>query len=255
MPAVLLVILAVFLGLRRRARREAAAAEQPLQVAETASPRPIEPKLAMPTHKLTAEPAPAPVATQPPQPVMPVRPTTPSLQVAPPDAPAQPGRIEINFVPRAARLTPEGLVIDYRLHIANVGREPLADIAVALAVRAADRLTGHAPLQRPDPILTLERLEPGKALEQDGLMRLPMRAIKPVTINGRPVCVPVVDMMPRYTDLAGTVHERHVTILVGGEHNPPTAKVAPFVLDTPNAQYGRVGCRLLQVPEKAVAAA
>ncbi|NNC71541.1 MAG: hypothetical protein HKN78_01550 [Sphingomonadaceae bacterium] len=250
-PALLLVALAAFLGFRRRARRDAAMTEESVVEPKIGEAEPVPPKLAMPTHRLT----PTPATSEPPQPIVPARPATPSLHTAPADTAARPGRIEINLVPLNARLTPEGLAIDYRLHIANVGKDPLSDIAVALTIRAADRLTGHVPMQQPDPIFTLDRLDPGKIVEQDGKMRLPLQTIKPVIINGRPVCVPVVDMMPRYSDAAGNVHERHATILVGSEHNPPTAKVAPFALDKPEAEYRRVGCRLLQIPEKAAAAA
>lgn len=152
-----------------------------------------------------------------------------------------------------ARLGADGLVINYRLHIANVGQEPLTDIAVALAIRAADHQTGQAPAERPETAFSLDRLDPGKIVEQDGRMRLSLNVIKPVTIGGRPVCVPVVDMMPCYTDSAGEVHERRATILVGSEHNPPTPKVAPFPLDKPNAHYRQVGCRLLNLPARAAA--
>lgn len=249
-PLGLAVLLAAGLGLRRRRAAGGAPSvddarlfEAPAKNPAAPAPPAPQPKLAMPTHRLTPDPesegsAPAPMPAAEPAPTA--------------DAPA---RFEVQFMPLSARFTPQGLTIAYRLEVANVGSEPLGDVAVALSARPAERLATSAASAPTEPVLAIERLETGTRAQQDGEIRLPSEAIEQLEMGGRNVCVPVVEMVPRYRDAEAKMHQRRLVLLVGCEHDPPTAKMAPFPLDKPFTHFGRLGCRMVQVPENAAVAA
>ncbi|MGP1353547.1 MAG: hypothetical protein ACTS1Z_09505 [Parasphingopyxis sp.] len=194
-----------------------------------------------------ARPATAVPAAKGPPTVLPPAGPPPAM---PEPAPAQgdgPSRIEIDFVPLTARLSTLGLTLAYRLVLTNVSDETLTDIAVRLGIRSADDAAMETAPDTGEACVSLDSLEPGKTHTHSAQIRLDPKTYKPVQSDGKAMLVPIVDMMPRYRDADGMVHEMHATMLVGRELEPPRPKMQPFWLERGFGQFRGIGCRMLNV--------
>ena len=178
----------------------------------------------------------------------------------PPSAPAagpavpEKSRIQLDFQPGGGRLSPDGLLIGYRLLFRNVSNETLTDVVVYLNFRSAD----HDPalgMRRPDaPEVTLATLGPLGSTMHDGELLLPSAAFRLLQSNGRNMIVPVIDLLPSYRDARGMIHEIRATLLLGRESTPPGGKMAPFWLDNAVIQFDRLGIRPIDIPGRREAA-
>ncbi|QLC26581.1 hypothetical protein HFP57_17090 [Parasphingopyxis algicola] len=205
-------------------------------------------------------PEPAPLVRKPPEPA--ARPEPAPEPVAPPPAPVEPAasadqapladgdaptRIEVDFQPLMARLSTLGLTLGYRLRLHNISDEPLRDVSVRLGIRCADDGPLNAAADAEPPCLAIDTLEAGATQTHSGEIRLDPQTFRPLQSHGEPMLVPIVDMMPRYRDGEGVVHEMHATMLVGRELKPPRPKMQPFWLERGFGQFGALGCRMLSV--------
>ncbi len=191
-------------------------------------PRPALP----PAPRVTPKPLPTPPRTAPP---------------AEPDAEDRPSRIIVDFQPLKARLSTVGLTISYRLDIQNVSDENLTEIGVQLGIRCADGAPGKPQINPEPPCVTLDALKPGERHVQTSVIRLDPDAYRPVQSDGRLMIVPVVDMLPKYRDGDGALHEMHAEMLIGREHLPPQPKMQPFWLERGFGQFEKIGCRMVSV--------
>lgn len=169
---------------------------------------------------------------------------------APPPAPTEeerPSRIEIDFVPLTARLSTLGLTLAYRLVLTNVSDETLSDIAVRLGIRSGDHAAMEVTPNAGEACVSLDTLAPGKTHTHSAQIRLDPKTYKPVQSDGKAMLVPIVDMLPRYRDADGVLHEMHATMLVGRELEPPRPKMQPFWLERGFGQFRGIGCRMLNV--------
>ncbi|WP_299323221.1 hypothetical protein [Parasphingopyxis sp.] len=233
------------LFLLRRKVRERAVEEQPLR-------EPVLAKEPEPEPEAVPARAPTPVAKGPPTALPPagLAPAAPTPAAQPPVASAQedrPSRIEIDFVPLTARLSSLGLTLAYRLVLTNVSDETLSDIAVRLGIRSADNAAMATEPDAGEACVNLETLAPGEECIHSAQIRLDPKTYKPVQSDGKAMLVPIVDMMPRYRDADGVVHEMHATMLVGRELEPPRPKMQPFWLERGFGQFRGIGCRMLNV--------
>lgn len=194
-----------------------------------------------PAAEPEAGPLPEPAATPVPGP-NPV--SAPAAQRAAKDAPS---RVEIDFRPRTARLSTLGLTVGYQLLIKNISEESLRDITVRLGMRCADDAAMTSGAATGEPCLSLDRLEPGEERVHNGEIRLDPQTFRPLQSDGKPMLVPIVDMMPSYRDADGVLHEMHAAMLVGRELEPPRPKMQPFWLERGFGQFGAIGCRMLSV--------
>ncbi|QLC20843.1 hypothetical protein HFP51_00760 [Parasphingopyxis sp. CP4] len=190
------------------------------------------------------EAPPAPPAIPAPKPL----PTPPrAAPPAEPDVEDRPSRIIVDFQPTKARLSTVGLTVSYRLDVQNVSDEDLTEIVVRLGIRCTDGQPGQLQISPEPPCVALERLKPGERHVQTGVIRLDPEAYRPVQSDGKPMIVPVVDMLPKYRDGDGELHEMHAEMLVGREHQPPQPKMQPFWLERGFGQFEKIGCRMVSV--------
>lgn len=228
---ILLAFVAAVPVMRARLSRQSEGASEPAPLLRT-SPEP------------EAEPDPAPEPVAPP-PVS-AAPAVPAGS-APRAEGEAPTRIEIDFQPLMARLSTLGLTLGYRLRLHNISDEPLRDVSVRLGIRCADNSALNAAADAPAPCLVVDTLEAGATQTHSGEIRLDPQTFRPLQSQGKPMLVPIVDMMPRYRDADGVVHEMHATMLVGRELKPPRPKMQPFWLERGFGQFGALGCRMLSV--------
>ena len=145
----------------------------------------------------------------------------------------------------AARLSTLGLTLAYRLVIRNVGKESLNDVIVRLGIRCADGAGTQAVPSPGETCVNLATLEPGKTHTHAAEIRLDPKTYKPIQSRGKPMLVPIVDMMPQYCDADGILHDKHVALLVGRELEPPQQKMQPFWLQQGFGHFRGIGCRML----------
>jgi hypothetical protein len=211
---------------------EAAEAEQPaIPVAEPSAPANI-PSRPAPVPAAPAQAAPAPGATS-----------------------DEPARVAIDFEPLVARFTPAGLTLAYRIHLENICDEAVNDVAVCLGIRGADHGAMDRAVEPGTPCVAINALPVNKRAIHEGEILLDAAQIRPLRIEGKLMLVPIIDLMPRYRDGDGRLHEHHAALLLGRENNPPTAKMAPFRLDGGFSQFGKLGCRMIRTGEPKRAAA
>ena len=225
----------------RRVPREDNSTVEPMRATpqprdEPASP-PIEPEP-------EPQPATAPVSVQPKRPQRTQEPIEPP---AAPDAEDRPSRIIVDFQPMAARLSTVGLTVSYGLYIENVSDEVLTDIVVRLGIRCADGGPGQSAPNPEPPCVTIDTLQPGGRHKHNGAIRLDPQTYRPVQSGGKPMIVPIVDMLPAYRDGDGHLHEMHAEMLVGRELKPSRPKMQPFWLEQGFGQFNMIGCRMLSV--------
>jgi len=182
-------------------------------------------------------------------PAQPLEPVAPAVPAAP--APAGPSRIDMNFEPLKVRLSAEGLVVAFRLTLSNICNEIVTDVSVNVAMRSADGSAIQAPARTNLPSMFFDALRPGDAAVHEGEVRLGTQSFHPIPADGAQMLLPIVDLFPRYTDAQGGLHELHLPVLIGQEHRPQTAKIAPFRLGAAIAPHRAIGCRILQMPSGA----
>ena len=197
-----------------------------------------------PLPKPLPKPAPSPAPRVTPKPLPTPPRTAPSAEPGDED---RPSRIVVDFQPIKARLSTVGLTISYRLDIQIVCDEDLTEIAVRLGIRCADSQPGQPQINPEPACVTLDRLQPGERHAQTGVIRLDPDAYRPVQADGKPMIVPMVDMLPKYRDGDGELHKMHAEMLVGREHVPPQPKMQPFWLEKGFGQFEKIGCRMVSV--------
>ncbi|WP_116235674.1 hypothetical protein [Parasphingopyxis lamellibrachiae] len=200
---------------------------------------PLIRKKAQPDAEPEAHRAPTPAPETP----------TPAMAAAPVASPAAdaPSRIEVDFQPLSARLSTLGLTLTYRLTLFNISDGPLQDIAVRLGMRCADSSAMESAAEAGPPCVSFDTLEAGASHTHTGEIRLDPTVFKPLQSDGKPMLVPIVDMVPCYRDSDDVLHEMHAAMLVGRELEPPTPKMQPFWLERGFGQFGAIGCRMLSV--------
>lgn len=154
----------------------------------------------------------------------------------------------MNFEPLKARLSEEGLVVGFRLTVRNICDEIVKDVSVNVAMRSADGSATQAPARNNLPSMFFDALRPGDAAVHEGEVGLGTQSFHPIQADGAQMLLPIVDLFPRYTDAEGGLHELHLPVLIGHEHRPQTAKIAPFQLGSAISSHRVIGCRILQMP-------
>ncbi|MBC2778529.1 hypothetical protein [Parasphingopyxis marina] len=233
---------AVLAFLFGRRRGDVVEDEEPAFEAEEAKRSAIP--VAEPSAPANIPPRPAPVPAAPVQ-----------AAPAPETASDEPARVAIDFEPLVARFTPAGLIVSYRIHLENICDEEVSDVAICLGIRGADHGAMERPVEPGVPCVALDALPVNKRAIHEGEIQLAASLIRPLRVDDKAMLVPIIDLMPRYRDSDGRLHEHHATLLLGRESNPPAAKMAPFRLDGGFSQFGKLGCRLLRAGEPKRAAA
>jgi hypothetical protein len=181
-------------------------------------------------------------------------------QVAPPPPPAAPApvaplrqppgtatrpRLEIGFTPRSAGVTANAAV-DYDLVVRNVG--PVAAEGVQLRVELITAGETHdaelqarldAPIDK--PMIAPFTLAAGQARPIRALAQLPKSAINVVTVQGRPMFVPIVAIDLRYRWPAGEGQTAQSFVI--GIAPKQGERMRPFWLDVPPRMYDTVTAR------------
>lgn len=240
------------------AEREAATAEEP-DVAPEPDDQPVsEPDLsAAPVVNLPPQPAQQPAPAPTPRDPLPaaaspfvstrIPGTAPRPQAPPPIDPndTRPVRVHMDFQPLEARMDDDGLSIVYRVIIENVSNEDLTDIAIDIFIRSADAAAAKTRPEQPLRAFEQKKLAARTRLEHRGEVRLAPNGFQPMQSDGKAMLVPVVDLLPKYRDGVGKMHEVHLAMLIGRENDPPTERMAPFWLDGKQGRFAPIGCRPL----------
>lgn len=199
--------------------------------------RPVEPTPELEPAPATASPF---VSTRIPE-AVPQSPTPPRVDLND----SRPVRVQLDFQPIEARMADDGLSIVYRVILENVSNEQLSDIAIDIFIRSADASAAETLPPQPLRAFAQKQLAARSRLEHRGEIRLAPHGFQPMQSNGKAMIVPVVDLLPRYRDGVGKLHEVHLAMLIGRENDPPTERMAPFWLDGKQGKIAPIGCRPL----------
>jgi len=186
-------------------------------------------------------------------------------QVAPPPAPAPvapprhlPGtrarpRLEIGFTPRSAGLNGINAAVDYDLLIRNAGDLPAEQVQLRVELITAGEVHDaelQARLGEPidKPMIAPFTLAAGQQRPLRALAQLPKSAINIVTVQGRPMFVPIVaiDLRYRWPDGDGQTAQSFVIGVApkaGERMRPFWLDVAPRMYDTVTARPHAVAAR------------
>lgn len=175
---------------------------------------------------------------------------SPPPEPAPPIAePVQPApTIALDFRPHAANATLINAVLSFELTLANQGRDSLTEIKVNGAMVQAEKDGGTNPASIDlSPLGEVQNLAAGTDDKILTEFRVPLATIRPIEFRSQALFVPLVHISIEYTDGSGFQHLQTATYMVGTEHQPPRAKMAPFRLDLGPRSFSPLGYRALQV--------
>jgi len=169
-------------------------------------------------------------------------------QAAPatPPAPATRPRLELGFTPRSAGVNAANAAVDYDLVVRNVGGAAAEGVQLRVELITAGE-THDAELQaRLDapidkPMIAPFTLAAGQARPIRALAQLPRSAINVVTVQGRPMFVPIVAIDLRYRWPAG--EGQTAQSFVVGIAAKRGDRMRPFWLDVPPRMYDTVTAR------------
>ncbi len=200
-----------------------AAAPEPSQV------NPVSPGGFVTTRLTPPKPAPPP-----PRPAS--RPATPRT--------TSDGPVEVELIVDKGATTLVNAVVEYRIKLRNRTDGPLTGILV-------DAVLQQAQTTAPDNIFLAARhdcdlLPAGAVAEVNGELKMPLNTIQPIAVRDRKIFVPMVSLSLVATDAQGRQHRQQHAFLIGQEHRPPEARMAPFRLDLGPRSFAPVGTRALE---------
>ncbi len=237
----MLALLATLAGLYLR--RKDAPAQPVMQTDEQAlAPQPSPPASLDNAPKKPA-PAPQPQIKQKPKPG-PAMPSHAFSSAAGSGAPD--GNLAIEFIAESAGATLMNAVLGYRIIVRN-GGEAATKLKLSGIMLQATNGSDKVPDDLYQPLHELEKIDAAGQEELKGEIRLPLTQIRPITYNRQALFVPVAHFALEYTDGKGEVRRERHSFIVGREHEPPRAKMAPFRLDLGPRTFHGVGQRPLAV--------
>ncbi|MCM8730947.1 hypothetical protein ACFO8O_08240 [Hephaestia sp. GCM10023244] len=162
-----------------------------------------------------------------------------------PSRAAQRPRLDLGFRPRRAGMNVLSAAVDYELVVRNQGDAAARDVRIALQLFTAGdhhdaELRDYLDDPVEAPIVAAFDLAAGETRTVRAIALLPKEAVNVVTVQGRPMFVPLVAINALYhwgTDQHGQTATSHVV----GIAQPGSAKMQPFWLDAPARMYDRVG--------------
>ena len=184
--------------------------------------------------------------TQPQPAPFPARPQSTGRPTAPAMSSGK-GDLRIAFVAETAGSTLLNAVLGYRITLHNDGTETLKDLALSGLLAQASGDVPRSGTGAMQAIGNADSIAPGQSVELKGEIRLPLAQIEPISYNRQSLFVPVVHFICAYAGNSSERREERHSFIVGREHEPPRAKMAPFRLDQGPRNFRPVGQRLLVV--------
>tara|TARA_R110000824_G_scaffold209_9_gene1005 strand:+ start:14599 stop:15867 length:1269 start_codon:yes stop_codon:yes gene_type:complete len=156
--------------------------------------------------------------------------------------------IGIGFQPHSANATLINAVLGFELTLSNHGGGDLTDIRVnGTMVQAEGHGAGDPALADLSPLREVPNLPTGETEKIVAEFRIPLAGIRPIQFGSQALFVPLVQISIEFTDGSGFQHLQTAAYLVGREHQPPRAKMAPFRLDLGPRSFAPLGHRPLAV--------
>ena len=219
--AILLLALAAFLLRRRRAEVE------PHEVFEP-----------------DADPAPPPAAEPAPLSAAPIPPDAPAPASAP--IPRTTAGLRLDLRPMRAGTNLLTATVEAEVVITNAGDVPARDIRAAVVLLGADgneaagidALATQPVIQPAVPPFTLA---PGEERRFRAVAALPLDAIPPLAVGGRPLFVPLAVVTAAWH--GDTTPRRTTCGFAVGVERADSAKLAPLWLDVPSRTFAQVAAR------------
>ncbi|VAW04484.1 hypothetical protein MNBD_ALPHA04-7 [hydrothermal vent metagenome] len=156
------------------------------------------------------------------------------------------GFIRIIFTAENVSTTLFNAVLGYQVALTNNSDTPLSDIKLQAVMAQAGSESVIDPPILPDEVLHhVQGILPGKTTILTGELRLPFNAIIPIQVNAQALLIPLAHFGIKYATEDGTVKHQSASYIIGREHQPRRAKMAPFRLDIGPHRFGSAGQRLL----------
>ncbi len=156
------------------------------------------------------------------------------------------GFIRIIFTAENVSTTLFNAVLGYQISLTNKSDRRLGDIKLqAIMAQANGESIKNMPVLPNEILHHLQEILPGKTVILSGELRLPFNAIIPIRVNGQALLIPLARFGIRYVTEDGTVKQQSASYIVGQEHAPRRAKMAPFRLDIGPRRFGPAGQRQL----------
>lgn len=155
--------------------------------------------------------------------------------------------LETNFTAKHASSTLMNAVVGYQIDIRNLAKGPIQNLKISGAMIQADHnVVDNAAASQGLLLEELENLSAGKSETVSGEIRLPLNSFSPIIFQSQKLMVPLVLLRFDYDDQDGIPQVQTANFLIGTEHNPPQAKMAPFRLDQGPKNYRNVSHRSFQ---------
>ncbi|WP_205518089.1 hypothetical protein [Sphingorhabdus sp. Alg239-R122] len=237
-----LVLLAAMAWLYLRRRKNAPVQPMAREDEQAVSQQPSPP---VTLNKAPKKPAPAPQTERNPAPQpAPAMPSPAFSSVAGSDMPGS--SLAIEFIAESAGATLMNAVLGYRITVRN-GGEMATKLKLSGIMLQAANGSENMPDELYQPLHELEKIDGRGEEELKGEIRLPLTQIRPITYNRQALFVPVAHFVLEYTDGKGEIRRERHSFIVGREHEPPRAKMAPFRLDLGPRTFHGVGQRPLAI--------
>lgn len=135
------------------------------------------------------------------------------------------------------------LSVDFRLEIRNRSDQALRDISIAGELACAQRgSAGPAPVDKTQPITSLERIAPGQSRRIGGTLQLPIAEISTISQNGRPVVIPLIHFR------IGTLDQSAIkrSFVIGTPSPASSARVQPLLMEGPPGSLGPLRAQMIK---------
>ena len=155
-------------------------------------------------------------------------------------------QLSIEFVAEKVGTTLLNAVLDYRVTLTNDSDEGVNNVRLLGTMMQADESAMNGGTEGPDVELhQIAELGPGKSVTITGEMRLPLSKIYPIKVKQQTLFIPLARFGVEYSNQANATQRQTATFLIGQEHQPPRARMAPFRLDLGPRNFSPVGHRPL----------
>lgn len=176
------------------------------------------------------------------------KPRQSGLKTKPPEPVQSAPAITLGFQPHSANATLINAVLGFELTLSNLGVELLTGLKVTgTMVQAKDNDARNPVLADLSPLREIQNLQIGETEKIIAEFRVPLATIQPILFQSQALFVPLIHLSIEFTDGSAFRHFQSATYLIGQEHEPPRAKMAPFRLDLGPCSFAPLGHRPIAI--------
>ncbi|WP_229956060.1 hypothetical protein [Parasphingorhabdus litoris] len=154
--------------------------------------------------------------------------------------------LQIDLIATGASSTLLNAVLNYAVTLTNRSDQLLRGIRLSGAMMQANSENArNGELESGELLHEIEELPAGETISVKGDIRLPLNAIRPITIKAQALFIPLARFGVVYLDQHDVECQQIASFIIGREYEPRRPKMAPFRLDLGPKIFEPVGQRPL----------